>query len=136
MTRDCCNLRHGRSGATQVNNRSAPQVHVKKPTLNAVLARNLINTRLGADLCEEVSEVIWLVWSTGLLADDVDGSVLGRPVQHLRELGKDRNPDHPVGTPARLLRPDLHYIPPALSAMHRPADAPRDQRATDSPSRD
>ena len=101
-----------------MHNRSAPQVHVEKATLDAVLARNLINPSLGADLREQVSEVVGPVRPAGLLADNINSVLFWRLVQHLRELGKDRNLDHPVGAPARLLRPDLHYIPPALSAMH------------------
>src|SRR5215472_15555074 len=111
MTRNRRDFRHRRSGATEMHNRSAPQVHVEKATLDAVLAGNLVNTCLSADLREQVSEVVGLVRPAGLLADDVDGSVLGRLVQHLRELWQDRNLDNPISAATCLLGADLHYIP-------------------------
>src|SRR5215472_1769579 len=101
-----------------MHNRSTPQVHVKKATLDAALTGNLINTCLGADLREQVSEVVGLVRPASLIADDVDRGIRRRIVHHLCELGKDRNLDYPVGAAACLLRPDLHYIPPALPPMH------------------
>jgi hypothetical protein len=52
MTSNGRNLRHRRAGATEMDDRSAPQVHVEKATLDAVLAGNLIDSGLGADLGE------------------------------------------------------------------------------------
>jgi len=55
-----------------MHNRSTPQVHVKKVTLDAALTGNQINTCLGADLREQVSEVVGLLRPASLLADDID----------------------------------------------------------------
>jgi hypothetical protein len=48
-----------------MHDRSAAQVHVEKATLDAVLAGNLVDSGLGADLGEQVSEVIGLVRASG-----------------------------------------------------------------------
>ena len=55
-----------------MHNRSTPQVHVKKVTLDAALTGNQINTCLGADLREQMSEVVGLLRPASLLADDID----------------------------------------------------------------
>src|SRR5262249_1204876 len=108
----------GRASTAKVHNRSAPQVHVEKPAFDAVLARNPIDSGLGADLGEEVSEVVGPVRPAGLLADNINSVLFWGLVEHLPERREERDLDRAVGAVAGLLRADLHYSPPALPAVH------------------